>query len=473
MSRTSTIRPEDRVSFWQKSAYGASGMVSYVGTQMLKVLSASIFVAGMGMSPAHIGLAFLIFRLWDAIVDPTIGWLSDNTRTRWGRRKPFMLVGGLLTGLIFPLLWVGQADWSETLKFVWLVGVGLVFYTVYSIWSVPFQSLPAEMSPDSAERTSIISFRSFFMKIVAITGTWIWALTQLPIFNDPITGQPDSLRGMRIIGLGLGLLIMLLSMLPVFVLKDRTRELAARQAKQPFWPNLRRTLVNPPFRILAIFTVAFTFGINLVQGQMFYLRTYYALEGNTGLSAKLTGIEGTLSMVLGILSIPFFQWLCRRIGKRETLVVSTLLIMGTTLLSWFTYNPAYPWLSLATGALLSPGYTGMWLVIPSMVADVVDDEELRHGDRREGGFTSIFSWLSTASTSLAYGLAGIVVVGCGFEIAQKAAQSPEAFRNMRLCFALLPTLVLTPALFLLWRYPLSNVRMIEIRTALEARRGRI
>lgn len=448
-------------------------MVSYLGGQMLKVLSASIFVAGMGMSPAHIGLAFLIFRLWDAVVDPTIGWLSDNARTRWGRRNPFMLVGGLLTGLIFPLLWIGRPEWSDTLKFVWLVGVGLVFYTVFSIWSVPFQSLPAEMTPDSDERTSIIGFRSFFGKIVAVTGTWMWSLTQLPIFNDPVTGQPDSLRGMRIIGLGLGLLIMLLSVLPVFVLKDRNRELAARQPKQPFWPNLRRTFTNVPFRILAIFAVVFSFGVNLVQGQMFYLRTYYALEGDTVFSAKLTGIEGTLSMGLGIVSIPFFQWLCRRIGKRETLVASTLMIMGATLVSWFTYNPAYPWLALVTGVLLSPGYTGLWLVIPSMVADVVDHEELRHGDRREGGFSSIFSWLSTASTSLAYGLAGVVVVWCGFEIAQKAAQTPEAFRNMRLCFALLPTIVLTPALFLLWRYPLSQARMTEIRAELEARRGAI
>ncbi|MBC8039003.1 MAG: MFS transporter [Opitutaceae bacterium] len=466
------IRPEDRLPFWQKISFGAAGMVNYFSGTLVKVMSASIFVAGMGMSPASIGIAFLIFRLWDAVIDPFIGWVSDNTRSRWGRRKPFMLIGGVLTALVFPLLWMAQPDWSQNLKFAWLVGIGLIFYTVYSFWAMPFGSLLPELSPDSGERTSIAAYASVFSKIAAITGTWMWSLTQLPFFNDPVTGQPDSLRGMRIIALGIGMVILLLSLLPVFALKDRNRELVALQPKVPFWPNLKRTFTNPPFRILAIFTLVFCFGINLVQGQMFYLRTYYALAGDTVFSAKLTGIEGTLSMVLGLLSIPFFQWLCHRIGKRETLVISTVMIIFSTLISWFTYTPDYPWLALVTGVLLSPGYTGMWLVIPSMIADVVDHEELRHGDRREGSFASIFSWLNSASTSLAYGLAGVIVVWCGFEIAQKAAQTPEAFRNMRLCFALLPTVFLVPALFLLWRYPLSYARMNEIRSQLEAHRGK-
>ena len=206
---------------------------------------------------------------------------------------------------------------------------------------------------------------------------------------------------------------------------------------------------------------------------MFYLRTYYALAGDTVFSAKLTGIEGTLSMALGILSIPFFAWLCHRIGKKETLMVSTVIILVATWLSWFTYTPEYPWLALVTGVLLSPGYTGMWLVIPSMIADVIDSEELRNNDRREGGFNSIFAWLNKASTSFAYGLAGVIVVWCGFEISKKANQSPEAFLNMRLCFAILPTLFLVPALILLSRYPLSHSRMEEIRTELESRRGRL
>lgn len=467
------IRPTDRVSFWLKIAYGASGTVSYFGSQLIKVMSAAIFVAGMGMSPAHIGWVFLVFRLWDAMLDPLMGWISDNARTRWGRRRPFVLVGGILTGAIFPLLWLGRADWSEAAKLGYLITIGLLFYTAFTIWVMPWQSMLPEMTPDTTERTSISAFYSFFSKLAAITGTWIWSLTQLAIFNDPVTGKPDSLHGMRVVGLGLGLLIILLGTLPAFLIKERNPEFIARQPKEPFWPAFLRTFSNVPFRILAVFALIFCFGINLVQGQMFYLRTYYALAGDTVFSAKLTGVEGTISMALGVLSIPFFQWLCRRIGKKETLVIATSIILVATWLSWFTYTPKYPWLALVTGILLSPGYTGMWLIIPSMIADVVDAEELRHHDRREGGFSAIFAWLNKASTSLAYGLAGMIVVWCGFEIAKKANQTPEAFLHMRLCFAILPTLFLVPALVLLWRYPLSFARMTEIRAELEARRGRL
>jgi GPH family glycoside/pentoside/hexuronide:cation symporter len=463
----------DRVPILVKSAYGAAGMVNYFGGHLLKVLSAAIFVDGMGISPAAIGWVFLVFRLWDAFLDPFMGWISDNTRSRWGRRRPYVLIGGILTGALFPLLWMGSPDWSQTVKLIYLTGIGLAFYAAFTVWVMPYQAMLPEMTPDTNERTSITSYQSFFGKLAVIAGTWIWAITQLPVFSDPATGQPDTLNGMRVVGLGLGVVIMLLSVLPAFLVKERHSEFIAKQPKEPFWPTFKASFGNIPFRILAIFALIFGFGINLVQGQMFYLRTYYALEGNTVLAGQLQGVEGTLSMVLGILSIPAFAWLTRRIGKKETLVISTVMILVATWLSWFTYNPEYPWLSLVTGTLLSPGYTGMWMVIPSMIADVVDSEELRMGDRREGGFNSIFSWLNKASTSLAYGLAGVFVVWCGFEISQKANQTPQAFLNLRLSFAVLPTVFLAPALFLLWKYPLSHQRMAEIRSELESRRGKL
>ncbi|MEO8615055.1 MAG: MFS transporter, partial [Luteolibacter sp.] len=208
------IRAEDRVPFLLKCAYGSGKMVDYFGSQLLKVLSASIFVTEMGMSPAGIGIVFLIFRLWDACLDPFVGWLSDNTRTRWGRRRPYVLIGGLLVGMIFPLLWLGQPGWSETWKFGYLIGTGLVFYTAFALWVMPYSSMLPEMTPDTDERTSITSYMSFFSTLAAILGTWIWWITQLPIFNDPITHKPDSLHGMRIVGLALGMLIMLTSVLP-------------------------------------------------------------------------------------------------------------------------------------------------------------------------------------------------------------------------------------------------------------------
>ena len=469
----SAIRPEDRVPFVIKCVYGASGMVNYFGGQLLKVLSSTIFVIGMGMSPAHIGWVFLLVRGWDACLDPLMGWISDNTRTRWGRRRPWVLIGGALSGLIFPLLWLGQPHWSEAAKVGYLVGIGLLFYSVFTVWLMPFQSMLAEMTPDTDERTNIASIFSFFGTVAAFLGTWVWKITKFSVFNNPATGEPDSLHGMRVLGLLLGAVILVLAVLPAFLIKERNPVFIAKQAKEPFWPTVKSTFTNEAFRILASFALIFGFGINLVQGQIPYLRTYYVLKGDEVFSATIGGVEGSISMVLGMLSIPFFRWLCKRIGKKQTLMTATSIILVATWLSWFTYTPQYPWLAMVTGIMLSPGYTGMWLVIPSMICDVIDSEELRNGDRREGGFNSIFAWLNKASTSLAYGLFGVIIGWCGFLIARKADQTPEALQNMRICFAFLPTVFLVPGLFLLSRYPLSHKRMEEMRAELEARRGRV
>lgn len=127
----------------------------------------------------------------------------------------------------------------------------------------------------------------------------------------------------------------------------------AKQAKEPFWPTVKSTFTNEAFRILASFALIFGFGINLVQGQIPYLRTYYVLKGDEVFSATIGGVEGSISMVLGMLSIPFFRWLCKRIGKKQTLMTATSIILVATWLSWFTYTPQYPWLAMVTGILLS------------------------------------------------------------------------------------------------------------------------
>jgi len=471
VDKKSIVLLDDRVPLGIKSLYGASYMVNVWGSQLLKVLSGSIFVAGMGVSPAHIGWIFLVFRMWDACLDPFMGWISDNTRSRWGRRRPWVLVGGLLTGATFPLLWLAQPEWTEAAKLAYIIGTGLLFYSAFTIWVMPYTAMLTEMTPDTNERTSISAHQTFWGKVATILGTWIWALTQLDIFADPVTGEPDALRGMRFIGLALGMLIMLISVLPAFYVKERNPDFIKKLPKEDFWPNFKRTFSNVPFRILATFALIFSFGITLVQGQMFYFRSFYVVGGDLKFAAQIQGVEGTTSLIIGVLSIPFFTWLCRRIGKKETLMVSTVIILVATWLSWFTYTPAYPWLSMVTGTLLSPGYVGIYLIIPSMISDVVDSEELRSYDRREGGFNAIFAWMGKAAMSIAYGIAGLIVVWCGFEISKKAAQSPEAFYNMRLTFAILPTVFLVPGLYLLHHYPLSAKRMSEIRGELEARRG--
>ncbi|MCS6243851.1 MAG: MFS transporter [Opitutus sp.] len=464
---------EDRVPMKAKLAYGAAGAVDNWSSQLPSQLATPIFVTGMGLSPAMVSLAMFIFRLYDAIIDPIMGWVSDNTRSRFGRRKPFIVVGAILTGLTFPLLWHAGRDWSHPALLAWLLGTGLLFYTCFTVWAMPYQSMLLEITPDQNERTNVSGYRTFFQTCAGLTIGWAWYLAQLPFFAPVVSGVPDAVGGVRSLSIVVGVLIIVVGLLPAIYVKERFYKAASKQGRVSLKDNFKWTFTNRPFVLIGVFTLLFCVGSMLSSGLGFYLKLYYVAEGNQALAAKLQGVESTLSTILGLLSIPVFNYLCRRYGKKNTLIGAMALVTFGMATKWWMFTPDYPWLSIVNGVLASPAFTGIWMIIPSINGDVVDFDETRTGERREGAFASIFSWIVKASFSAGIGLAGPLVVWCGFEVAQAAAQTAEAFTQMRLVYALLPPGLFVAGLIVLGRYPLTPLRMTQIRAELEERRGRL
>ncbi|MBC8041735.1 MAG: MFS transporter [Opitutaceae bacterium] len=183
-------------------------------------------------------------------------------------------------------------------------------------------------------------------------------------------------------------------------------------------------------------------------------------------------MNGTVTLVAGLVSIPIFQGLANRIGKTKTLGITIALVMLGSLASWFTMTPAHPYLSFAGGILNAPGYTGLWMLLPSMLADVADHDELQTSERREGSFSSIFGWLLKLSSTLGFAVSGPLIVLAGFQArGSGAVPPPEVLLNMRMLYAFLPAAFLITAIVLLVRYPLSAKAMTDIRAQLETRRG--
>lgn len=469
-----STRPEDKVPMQTKLAYGAAGMVDGWGNYVPKSMANQVFNMTLGMSPAYISIAFLVFRLWDACTDPIMGWLSDRTRTRWGRRRPFILLGGVLTALLFPLIWFVPAGWSEPSMVAWLIGTGVLFYTAFTIWAMPYQSLLLEMTPDTHERTRVTAIRAYISKIGALGMGWIWAITQLPFFTDPATGKADTLLGMRTVSIVLAVLILVLATLPFFFVKERYYAQAVKSGrKESLIASLGQTFRNRPFVLLIGATITFSIGSNMTNGFGVYVNTYYVQGGDKAAASIMTGWVNTVSLITGMASIPLFTWLTRRVGKHVTLMIAMGVLAFSSLITWWTYNPAYPWLVLVNAVLNSPGMTGMWLVIPSMTADVVDQDELQTGERREGGYAAVYSWVIKASIAIGYGLSGPLLEITGFDAKLGAAQLPEALHSMRLWNAFIPAASMAAAFFFIVRYPLTSARMDEIRATLESRRGNV
>jgi GPH family glycoside/pentoside/hexuronide:cation symporter len=466
------IRSEDRVPWREKLAYGAAASSGGWAEYATQALINPIFVVLMHVSPTTVSLAQLIFRLWDAFTDVFVGSLSDNARTRWGRRRPFIFVGALLTGLWMPCMWLFGRDWSGTALVVWFIGAWLVFYLFQTIWNVPYQSLLLEMTPDTHERTNVAAVRGYFGKAAVVMTGWVWFLTQLPLFHDA-EGAPDTLLGARWVIAVVGALVVVAGVLPAFFITERFYKRAAAQAKIPIRESLRLTFRNRPFVLLAIFTLLFALGSQTVAGLGFYTKLYYVCGGDQKLASLLDGITGTATLITGFAGIPLFQWIARRWGKERGLAIAMAVTLLSSLSTWLTFNPAFPYLSLVNGILLAPAATGMWVIIPSMTGDVADYDELHTGERREGAFAAIYSWVLKLAFSVGIGLSGPLVELAGFRAGAVAPLAPEVLLKMRLLLAFVPVLFLGAAICVLLRYPLTPKRITEVRAMLEARRGKL
>ena len=171
--KTHLTADADRIPASQKIAYGMGAVVTIVAVNSVSQLTSLVYVVGLGISVIWIGYAQALPRLWDAFVDPLIGNLSDNSRSRFGRRIPFLIVGGILIGIAFSLLWTVPRDWSKPAMFGYFVVTSLFFYTVVPIYSIPHGALGLEMTDDYHEKTSLFAYASFIGNIGAFTLPWI------------------------------------------------------------------------------------------------------------------------------------------------------------------------------------------------------------------------------------------------------------------------------------------------------------
>lgn len=467
------VAPEDRVPLQEKVAYASGQFAANLMNNVNGHFVLPVFVVTLGVSPALLSFLDMIYRIWDAITDMAMGWLSDNTRSRWGRRRPYVFFGAILAALWMPVMWLLDRDWNPTAIVAWMIGAQLVMFVFTTIWNIPYQSMLLEISPSSTERTNVAAMRGYFSKVGWFAIGWLWYLTQLPAFADPATGKPDTLKGALAVTIVAALLVAAVGVLPALFGRERYYKKVAAQEKVPLLRNIRLTFRNRPFLHLSLLTLLFTLGTLAVDNLAFFARLYYVCGGDQQLAAKLTGLNGTVSALVGLAAIPAFQWIARRFGKRAALVIVMSLFFTSSLATLVTYRPGLPYLTLVNGVLSALAMTAIWVLLPSMTGDVVDHDELHTGERREGAFAAIFSWIYKFSFSVSLAVSGLLVVWAGYDARLTSAQPPDVLLSLRMLLAFVPALFIGLAIFFAARFPLTGARMAEIRAALESRRGRV
>lgn len=458
---------EDRIPLRRRVAYGLGNFSDHLGTDALNSNVNPIFNIVLHVDPRLLGVGMAICRFWDAIIDPAIGGISDNARTRWGRRRPFMLVGAIGAGLAFPLLWLAPADMPSVGLFVWFTLFSILFFTFQSLFTVPWTALGFELTPDYNERTRVMEWRAYMGTAVKLVVPWTYAFTQLPIWGG------NTLLGVRWMGVGVGVLIILSGLIPVLFLAERFFKHAKEQAKPPLLKGIGMTLKNRPFIIMVLITFFTVVGGRTVDHLGFYIGLYYLFDGDTVRQGLLAGTAGTVSLIIGLLSVFLLNRLSQRIGKRNTLAVCLVLLFFSSIVKWICYDPEHPYLSLVVLLFTIPSGSGFWLLISSIKADICDDDELKTGLRREGSIGAVSSWISKLSSSATAILAGVVLAITGYHAADGVNQASGVVDKMRWCYYLVPSLTALPALILLWFFPITEERSRETRSLLEERRGKL
>jgi glycoside/pentoside/hexuronide:cation symporter, GPH family len=316
------------------------------------------------------------------------------------------------------------------------------------------------------------AFSVFAQQLFQLGAGWVLPLASLPIFSRLADGKPDLPNGMRYVSIVLALITVALGVLPGIFVPERyyARE-SSKQARQPLWAGIKQTFATKPFRWVLGIVISYTFGFGLVSALGFYVNAYYVCQGDVGLAAKIQGAKFTLLFAPNIFMIPLCTWLGSRFGKRVLLYISAISGIVGTLSIFIFYTPAHPWLQLIPPLLISPVSMGLWLVVPSMQADVADYDELQTGKRREGSFAAMFSWTFKASTTVTTGLSGMVLVWTGFNIHNGAIQPAHVLAHLKLFYIAIPLGFLFFCLYAISRYDLTRERMREVRSQLEARRG--
>jgi GPH family glycoside/pentoside/hexuronide:cation symporter len=297
----------------------------------------------------------------------------------------------------------------------------------------------------------------------------------LPFTYNGADYAGNALAGIKHLSFGISGIIFILGIIPAFFVKERYYEhhLSQKQKKVGLVTSFRETLSNKPFMILCGFTVFFLLGTSIWDSYGRYVGSYYVLGGDWGRSAVF-GVYGTvIYTVMSLLFIPFFKWLSEHIGKPRCLMIATIIVLFSAATTWFTFTPAHPYVMLLNTFLIGAGYAGLWLMIPSMQADVIDLDELKTGERREGSYSAVFSWVLKISFCVGYLISGPLLELTGFDAAREGAQPDSVYLKMRLGYIILPVVSLILAVIFLKAFKLTPQKAAEIRSELEARRGKV
>jgi GPH family glycoside/pentoside/hexuronide:cation symporter len=445
-----------RVPALRKIAYAAPAYALAVIGIPVYVYIPKFYTDVVGIHVALLGYILFSVRIFDALTDPVIGYLSDRTRTRFGRRRPYIAVGAVFVAVTMLLLFnpPHATPGFETLWF------GVSIYLLFLFWTivtVPYESLGPEMTFDYHERISLFGMRDGFL----IAGTL--AAASAPALVQWVLGLPEDAAGERAKFFWISVLYAPLLMGTAWWCVSAVKELHPQfeKTRLGLFSGLRQVSHNRPFVILlAAYTVS-AIGNNLPATLiLFYVQ--YVLQSDL---ADLFLLE---YFVTGVVFLPAWIFIARRIGKKPAWLASMAINTGA-FLGVFFLGPGDAWIYGILVFLSGIGF-GATLAIPSSIqADVIDYDEFLTGERREGQYIGLWSISKKLAAALGIGV-GLSLLGmAGYT--PNVEQTAQVQTMLKILYALIPSLFNLIGIIVALFYPIDDKIHHKIRNAIEQKRA--
>jgi GPH family glycoside/pentoside/hexuronide:cation symporter len=441
-------------------AYSVSEAPNNIAGNVMTSLANPIMVVTLGLSPTSVGLVLMLRGLWDAVTDPLMGYITDNSKNRFGKRRPFILIGGVLMALALLVAWWFPTDRGDKTMLLFY-GVGLIlFATAQTIFSVPYGALGFELSGTYNGRTRVQMARTLASRISNFASPYLFPFCLLTIFGG-------ALAGVRWLSVIVGVILIAATAITAFYTKERSRTAAA---KENFFKAILSTVRCPEFLRITFIYVALLFTLGAFGVFQFFLITFYVFKGDVVKGASFSALVETFANVLVLVAVPVIAWACKRFQKHNALRIALVLMIVGSCLQLVLINPTYPWLMFFSPFFYSLGIVATFMILGALMADAVDADELRSGQRREGLFSATAAFMMKTMLAIATGISGVLIDATGFVRDLGGDQAPGVFDNMRYLFAA-KAVLLFACLAVLYKYPLTKDRLEEIQAELKARRG--